>query len=267
MSKIKKQKNILIKKKANKPFFSIITVVKNAEKDIMQTINSVKKQTFKNFEYLIIDGKSTDRTVKNILIHQKYINLLISEKDGGIYYAMNKALKFVNGEVVVIINAGDVFVKNALLTIYKKFKKNPSAEFIFGTVKRHYVGSTILKYGFNKHRLKYNFDFATAHSAGFFIKKKAMDRIGNYNTIFKYSADYDLYYRALIKFNLRGDYTQKKELIGIFKSGGFSSKISFFNHLLEETKIRLHNNQNIILVSIIFLNSLVKYFIKKNINL
>ena len=47
MSKIKKQKNILIKKKANKPFFSIITVVKNAEKDIMQTINSVKKQTFK----------------------------------------------------------------------------------------------------------------------------------------------------------------------------------------------------------------------------
>ena len=66
MSKIKKQKKILIRKKANNHFFSIITVVKNAEKDIMQTINSVKKQTFKNFEYLIIDGKSTDRTVKNI---------------------------------------------------------------------------------------------------------------------------------------------------------------------------------------------------------
>ncbi len=228
MSKIKKQKKILIKKKANKPFFSIITVVKNAEKDIIQTINSLKKQTFKNFEYLIIDGKSTDRTIKNILINRRYINLLISEKDGGIYYAMNKALKFINGEVVVFINAGDVFVKNGLLTIYKKFQKNPSTDFIFGTVKRHYVESTILKYGFNKHRLKYNFDFATSHSTGFFIKKKAMDIIGKYNTIFKCSADYDLYYRALIKFNLKGDCTKKNQLVGIFKSGGFSSKINFF---------------------------------------
>ena len=76
MSKIKKQKKILIRKKANKPFFSIITVVKNAEKDILQTIRSLKEQTFKNFEYLIIDGKSKDNTVKNILTNQKYINLL-----------------------------------------------------------------------------------------------------------------------------------------------------------------------------------------------
>ena len=96
MSKIKKQKKILIRKKANKHFFSIITVVNNAEKDILQTIRSLKEQTFKNFEYLIIDGKSTDDTVKNILTNQKNINLLVSEKDDGIYHAMNKALKFAN---------------------------------------------------------------------------------------------------------------------------------------------------------------------------
>ena len=80
MSKIKKQKKILIRKKANKPFFSIITVVKNAEKDILQTIRSLKEQTFKNFEYLIIDGKSTDDTIKNIIKSKKYNNLLISER-------------------------------------------------------------------------------------------------------------------------------------------------------------------------------------------
>jgi len=262
MSKIKKQKKILIRKKANKTFFSIVTVVKNAEKDILQTIRSLKEQTFKNFEYLIIDGKSTDDTIKNIMKSKKYINLLISEKDKGIYYAMNKALKFVNGKVIVFINAGDIFVKNGLLIIHKKFKKNPSADFVFGTVKRHYVESTILKYGFNKQRLKYNFDFATAHSTGFFIKKRAMNLIGKYNTIFKCSADYDLYYRALIKFNLKGDSTKKNELVGIFKSGGFSSKISFFNQLLEETKIRLHNKQNIFFVGMIFVNAIIKYFLK-----
>ena len=136
-------------------------------------------------------------------------------------------------------------------------------DFVFGTIRRHYSGSTILKYGFNVNRIKYNFDFATSHSAGFFIKKKSMKTIGNYNTNFKCSADYDLYYRALINYKLKGDYTQKKDLIGIFKSGGFSSKISFFDKLLEQTKIRLHNNQNIILIALIFLNSLFKHFFKK----
>ena len=58
MSKLKKQKKYLIKKKANKPFFSVITVVKNAEKNIIKTLESIKKQTFKNFEYIVVDGFS-----------------------------------------------------------------------------------------------------------------------------------------------------------------------------------------------------------------
>ena len=262
MSKIKKQKKILIRKKANKPFFSIITVVKNAEKDILQTIRSLKEQTFKNFEYLIIDGKSTDNTVKNILTNQKNINLLVSEKDDGIYHAMNKALKFANGQVIVFINAGDIFVKNGLLTIHKKFKKNTDADFIFGTVRRHYVGSTILKYGFNRQRLKYNFDFATSHSTGFFIKKKSMNLIGNYNVTFKCSADYDLYFR-LYKGNFKGGATKKNQIIGNVASGGHSSKIGFLDHLLEETKIRNKNNQSIFIIILIFINAIIKNIAKK----
>ena len=263
MSKIKKQKKIIIKKKVNKPFFSVVTVVKNAEKDILKTIKSLKNQKFKNFEYIVVDGKSEDQTVKNILKNKKIINILISEEDKGIYFAMNKALKFVNGEVIVFINAGDIFVKNALLKIYKKFRKKPQIDFVFGTVKRHYLESTILKHGFDINRLKYNFDFATSHSTGFFIKKNSMKVVGNYNTIFKCSADYDLYYRALIKYKLRGDYTSKKDLIGIFSSGGYSSKIGFFDQLIEETKIRIHNNQNLIYVLLIFLNATIKHYFKK----
>ena len=263
MSKIKKQKKILIKKEVNKPFFSVVTVVKNAEKDILKTIKSLKNQKFKNFEYIVVDGKSEDQTVKNILKNKKIINILISEKDKGIYFAMNKALKFVNGEVIVFINAGDIFVKNALLKIYKKFRKNSEIDFVFGTVKRHYLESTILKYGFDINRLKYNFDFATSHSTGFFIKRKSFLKIGKFNLKYKCSADYDIYYKAIIKFKMRGDSTKKKQLIGEVSSGGFSSKFTFFQHLIEEMRIRIDNKQNFFLIFLIFINALIKNLAKR----
>ena len=262
MSKLKKQKKYLIKKKAYNPFFSIITVVKNAENDILKTIKSIKNQSFKKYEYIIIDGNSQDNTIKNIYKNKKNINILISEKDRGIYFAMNKGLKFVNGEVILFVNAGDILVKDALIKIYKKFQNKPDIDFVFGTVRRHYVDSTILKYGFNTTRLKYNFDFATAHSTGFFIRRKSMKKLGKYKTIFKHSADYDLYYRALIKNKFKGDHTAKKDLIGIFSSGGYSSKVSFFDHLIEETKIRFHNGQNLLFIFLIFINAIFKNLFK-----
>ena len=102
-----------------KPYFSIITVVKNDEKNIKKTINSVLKQNYKNYEYLIIDGKSTDRTVDNIKRFKKF--KLVSNKDKGIYDAMNKGIKLSKGEVIVFINSGDTFTKNALKFVKKQF--------------------------------------------------------------------------------------------------------------------------------------------------
>jgi putative colanic acid biosynthesis glycosyltransferase len=108
---------------SKKPFFSIITVVKNDENNIEKTIESITQQSFKNYEYIIIDGKSSDKTRTKILKHKKKINMLISQKDNGIYYAMNKGINLSNGEVIVFINSGDLFSKNALRFIYNKFKK------------------------------------------------------------------------------------------------------------------------------------------------
>lgn len=262
MSKFKKQKKYLIKKKVNKPFFSIITVVKDAEKDIIKTLESVKKQTFRNFEYIVVDGFSKDKTLPNLIKFKKNINYLISSKDNGIYFAMNKGVKLATGKVIVFVNAGDKITKNALKIIHTKFQKKPFLDFVFGTVKRHYSDTTIIKHGYDKKRLKYNFDFATAHSTGFFIKKKSMKIAGKYNTNFKCSADYDLFYRVIISLNMKGDFTKKKDLIGIFSSGGFSSKVSFFDQLIEQTKIRIHNKQNFLFVLIIFINAIFKNLIK-----
>jgi glycosyltransferase involved in cell wall biosynthesis len=246
-----------------KPFFSIITVAKNDEENIEKTIKSVTQQSFTNYEYLIVDGKSSDQTIAKIRKFKKKINVLISEEDDGIYYAMNKGIKFANGEVIVFINSGDLFTKNALEIVYNKFKKNKQIDCVFGTVLRHYTQKSILKSGFNLKKLIYNFDFATAHSTGFFLKKKLYNLLNNFNTKYKCSADYDIYYKILLKLKINADSTSKKQLVGIVASGGFSSKISFFKHLKEETQIRSDNNQNIFLISIIFLNALIKHFFKK----
>lgn len=246
-----------------KPFFSIVTVVKNDEKNIKITLESIFNQDFKDYEYIIIDGKSNDKTLSIINEYKKNINLIISELDDGIYYAMNKGAKLSSGEFLVFVNSGDILTKNALSLVYKKITNN-NIDFVFGSVKRHYTKSVIFKHGFNKKRLLYNFDFATSHSTGFFVRLKKIREIGFFNTKYKCSADYDVYYKLLIKQNLIGTHTDKNELVGEVSSGGFSSKISFFDHLKEEISIRKDNGQNKLLILVIYLNAILKYFFKFN---
>ncbi len=249
--------------KSKKPFFSVITVVKNDERNIEKTIKSILNQNFKNFEYLIIDGKSVDNTLVNIKKFKKKISYITSSKDKGIYFAMNKGAKVAKGDVVVFVNSGDKLRRNALSIVKKKFQEKKGISFVFGTVLRHYTKDTILKYGFSEKKLFYNFDFATSHSVGFFLKRKIFKKLGFFKTIYKYSADYDLYFRMIAIHKELGSYTKKKDIIGEVASGGFSSRISFINHLLEETKIRLDNKQNLFFVYLIFVNAIFKYFLKK----
>jgi len=244
----------------NKKKLSIITVVKNDEKNIEKTIKSIVLQKKSSFEYIIIDGYSKDNTINIVKKYKKKIDIIISKKDKGIYYAMNKGIKLANGKIIVFCNSGDFFYKNSFKKILKLFKKK-NFDFVFGTVLRNYTKSKILKYGFNFDRIKYNFDFATSHTTGFFLKKKIYKKIGNYNTKFKISADYDLYFR-LYKGNFIGGYTSKKDKIGNVASGGYSSKRTFLSHLVEESKIRLHNKQNIFIVILIILNAIIKNFVK-----
>ncbi len=239
---------------------SIITVVKNDEKNIEKTIKSIVFQKKKDYEYIIIDGKSNDGTITKIRKYKKKIDKIISKKDKGIYDAMNKGLKLSKGEIIVFCNSGDFFYKNSLNKVISLFEAN-NYDFVFGTVMRNYTKKRILKHGFDFDRILYNFDFSTSHTTGFFLKKKIYNLIGNYNLKFRISADYDLYFR-LYKRGLNGGFTKKNIKIGNVASGGYSSKISFLEHLIEESKIRLHNKQNIYMVLLIFINSLIKHPLK-----
>ena len=251
--------------KTKKKLLSIITVVKNDVANIELTIKSILSQKESNVEYIIIDGKSSDGTIKIIDKYKKRIDKTIIARDRGIYDAMNKGIKISSGKYVGFCNSGDILKQKSFKNIFKFLKQD--IDVLFATVKRNYIGSYIIKSGFNLKRLKYNFDFATSHSTGFYVKKNFHNKIGMYDLQFKCSSDYDFYLRLFKKNNLKISSTNKKKIIGIVQSGGFSSSFSPLEHLIEETKIRLKNNQNIFLIGIIFINTLVKMLIKKFIRL
>ena len=248
----RKSKNKIEKK----PLFSIITVVLNNEKFLEKTIQSVLNQKIKNFEYIIIDGGSSDNSVKIIKKYEKKISYWVSEKDMGLYDAFNKGMKLAKGNFIGIVNSDDVYTSNALLIISKYINKNLSIDFIFGSVKKHWG---ILS-GYRPNKIKYSWGFYSSHSTGFFIKRDSAKKVGLYNTIYKYHADYDYFYRMIVHNQMNGIATKKNEIVGIFRRGGFSSTIHFRKMFFEELKIRYNNNQNIFEIVIIaiykFLNTL-----------
>ena len=94
----------------NKPLISVITIVFNDEKSIEETVSSVLSQAYSNLEYIIIDGGSTDNTLNIIKEYESSIDYWISEKDSGIYDAMNKGCSLAYGSGIIFLNSGDKFV-------------------------------------------------------------------------------------------------------------------------------------------------------------
>ena len=247
-----------LKKKQKKPLFTIITVVLNQEKYLDETIRSVFRQKYKDFEYIIIDGGSKDKTIKIIKKYSNRLSYWISQKDKGIYHAFNKGMILARGKYIGIINSDDIYTPNALETISKYIKSSPDKDFIFGSVKKHWG----VLHGYRPEKIKYSWGFYSSHSTGFFIKRNAAKKVGLYNTKYKYHADYDYFYRMIVKKKLKGFSTKKNELIGIFRRGGFSSKIQFRKQFKEELMIRFDNGQNLVLISLIAIYKILKNFKK-----
>ena len=191
-------------KKDKRPKFSIITVTKNSEKHLEKSILSVQNQTFKSFEHIIVDGNSKDKT-KSILRKYKTNLKIISENDNGLYHAMNKGIKLAQGDVIGILNSDDYYYPKALNIIKNYFSMNPEIDFVFGSVIKY----NKIQSGFFPWKIYWTFGFYSTHSVGFFIKNKSQKKLGLYNTKYKYSADYDLFYRMIVKKKMKGIATKK----------------------------------------------------------
>jgi len=241
-----------------KPLISIITVCLNAEKTIEETILSVVNQSYPNIEYIVIDGDSNDQTKNIIEKYKDKIHHYISKKDEGLYFAFNKGIDLVTGEMFGFVNADDILMPNAIDTLVKYYNSNPDIDFIFGSVKKHWG----LLSGYRPWKIYWSWGFYSSHSTGFFIKLDSAKKIGFYNTKYKYSADYDYFYRMIVKLKMLGVASKKNEIFGDFRRGGFSSTINFFDHFCEEIKIRLDNGQNRFMVLLVFIFKFL-YHIKK----
>ncbi len=115
----------------NKPLITVITVVFNADKYLEQTILSIINQNYKNIEFIIIDGASTDGTIDIINKYENIIDNWISEKDNGVYDAMNKGIKLAKGKWINFMNAGDSFYNHS--TVSDVFKEDYSdIDIIYG---------------------------------------------------------------------------------------------------------------------------------------
>ena len=225
------------------PKISIITVVKNNKDGIEKNIQSIINQTYKNYEHIIIDGGSEDGTLEIIKKYQNDIGYSISKKDNGIYDAMNKGIDQASGDIIGILNSDDFYYKNAFEIVKKYFDEFKDIDFLFGSVDKY-----SLHHGFYPKKIYWTFGFYSSHSVGFFIKKNSQTKLGHYNTKYKYSSDYDLFFRMIVKFKMNGMATKKNEILGRFGLFGISSKLKYIDYLNENTQIRLDNGQNKIVV-------------------
>jgi glycosyltransferase involved in cell wall biosynthesis len=244
----------------NDPLISIITVVKNKSKYIQETINSIKNQKYKNIEYIIIDGVSEDGSIEIIKKNIDSIDYFVCEPDLGNYDAINKGISLSTGELIGIVNADDVLLPDATLILLEYYKKYPKIDFFFGSVKKHW--GTIS--GYYPRKIKYSWFFYTSHSTGFFLKRDAAEKNGKYSLKYKYSSDFDYFYRLIIHNKFKGVATKKDEVFGIFRPGGISATLDKEEHFFEKIQIRIDNNQNKYFLILIFFLKFIRNFISKD---
>ena len=209
---------------------SIITVCYNSEETISDTIQSVLSQDYKDVEYIIVDGKSTDRTLEIIQSINNGIKL-ISEKDQGMYDAMNKGINIASGDVIGILNADDVFKNSQVLTkVMDAFKANVSI--VYGDieyVKYNDISKVVRKWKAGVFRSgKFKWGWMPPHP-GFFIKKSCYESFGLFNLNLSTSADYELMLRMLEVHHLSCHYIPKT--ITSMRVGGASNS-SLKNRLI-----------------------------------
>jgi glycosyltransferase involved in cell wall biosynthesis len=177
----------------NSPLVSVITITYNSVMTLQQTIESVISQSYTNIEYIIIDGCSTDGSVGIIENYKDKLTYWISEKDNGIYDAMNKGLSKAKGDLISILNSDDWYEPDAIEKVINACIFNRDVDVFHG----------LLRFIDNKG----NPDLITGHYESFldrgmiehptcFIKSSLYQKVGKFNNMYKSAADYDWMLRA-----------------------------------------------------------------------
>ena len=191
-----------------RPLFSIITITFNAAGTLPATLKSVERQTFTDYEYLIVDGASTDGTVA-IAQHSAAVSSVTSEPDKGLYDAMNKGLKMATGDIVGILNSDDFYTNEKVLEKVSKALDNKIIDAVYGDI--HFVHDNDLKrcvryYSSRTFRRSWmRLGFMPAHPS-FYCRKIIYDKYGGFDLSYKIASDFECLLRFIFVHKIRTTY-------------------------------------------------------------
>lgn len=212
------------------PKVSIITVCFNSSRFIQKNINSVNKQSYENIEHIFVDGQSGDNTLEIIKENSFRDSKLISEKDRGIYDAMNKGVKISNGEIICFLNSDDIYSYDDVITEVVEFFVTRNVDLVYGNI--NYFDQQNKYIRAFKSPNKFN-DVLRGHQIphpALFIRSEILKELKlPFDAKYKIAADYKQQIFLAFNFNL-SSLKIKRTLVNM-RTGGISNK-SFFNRLL-----------------------------------
>lgn len=248
---------------------SIVTVTLNSSEFLIDCLNSVKSQSYKNIEHIVIDGGSTDKTLSILQTRKKDLSVVLSSKDKGIYDAMNKGIKLATGDIVGFLNSDDFYPNNdVILKVVNSFKNNCRYEIFFSDliyVDRFNISKNIryVKSRKFKHGL-FSKGWCPPHPT-FFVLRSIYKRFGNFNLNYRFASDFDLMFRFLEKYKIRSEYIP--EVLVKMRMGGLTNK-SLKNIWLQNKEIIRSINENGFKINILkffffkIISRLVQFFNK-----
>jgi glycosyltransferase involved in cell wall biosynthesis len=210
---------------------SIITVCYNSAETIEDTILSVVSQDYASIEYIVVDGKSSDTTLSIIEKYNSKITKFLSEKDDGIYFAINKGISLASGDIIAVLHADDVYYSNHVISDVVNTFTEKNTDTVYGNlyyvdridtskIKRQWISGGYTKKSFLK-------GWMPPHPS-FFVRKKCYDKFGVFNTSLHSAADYELMLRFLFKHNCSASYLP--QVLVKMRVGG-RSNVSLMNRI------------------------------------
>lgn len=207
------------------PLISVVTVVLNNALYLENTIQSVLNQTYKNIEFIIIDGGSTDeKTLDIIKSNEKKIDYWVSEPDKGIYDAMNKGARLARGNYIHFLNADDSFFDSELIEHLASIIIKTEPHIIFGDA---FMFNRAKKFGYirSSNVNKLYFLFKGIPQQAFLVKKELLDQLDYFDSTFKIVSDLDFLLKALAIPTIKVKYLDSYPIV-VFNIGGASSNMN-----------------------------------------
>ena len=218
---------------------SIITATYNSAKTINDTIKSVLCQTNKDFEYIIVDGGSTDETIDIVKSYESEFSgrlKWVSEKDKGIYDAMNKGIKMASGDIIGILNSDDYYTSDDILQTIADAFKCQNVDAIYGDI--HFIKDGVpdkcVRYYSSRLFSPFwlRFGFMPAHPS-FYCKREVFDKSGLYRLDYKIGSDYEMMVRLFRKHKISSRYVPK-DFVTMRTGGASNSNLNSRLTLIKE---------------------------------